>query len=280
MSTLESVGTHRNHSIPSLICRDASTIYRNRSHGKARVSSPTRVVHYGDETASHLSAASSRVARVAEPSYLAAVRESYDTVAADYAERVKSPAELDPLSRAMLASFAEVVRQADLGPVADLGCGPGKVTAHLADLGVSALGIDLSPKMIKLARQAHPDLSFQVGSMTALPIPDNELGGILAYYSTHHTPPDSLPVVFAEFRRALAPGGHLMLAGHVGDEACLRPAQAYGGHPVSYASHLLPPDRIVDLLKQAGLVLTARLLQEPEEGAKRTIATFLAQKPE
>ncbi|MET7694229.1 methyltransferase domain-containing protein [Streptomyces sp. NPDC005483] len=214
-----------------------------------------------------------------EPSYLAAVRESYDTVAADYAELVKAPAELDPLSRAMLASFAEVVRTAGLGPVADLGCGPGKVTAHLADLGVSALGVDLSPKMIELARQAHPGLSFSVGSMTALPIPDNELGGILAYYSTHHTPPESLPVVFAEFHRTLAPGGHLMVAGHVGDDMHLRPTHAYGGHPVSYASHLLPPDRIVTLLNQAGLVLTARLLQEPAEGAKRSFATFLAHKP-
>ncbi|MEX1659164.1 methyltransferase domain-containing protein [Streptomyces pseudovenezuelae] len=215
-----------------------------------------------------------------EPSYLAAVRESYDTVAADYAELVKAPAELDPLSRAMLASFAEVVRKADLGPVADLGCGPGKVTAHLADLGVSALGIDLSPNMIELARQAHPNLSFQVGSMTALPVLDNALGGILAYYSTHHTPPEMLPVVFTEFQRALAPGGHLMMAGHVGDDLHLRPTQAYGGHPVSYASHLLPPDRIAALLNQAGLVLTARLLQEPEEGARRAIATFLAHKPE
>ncbi|MFF3967935.1 class I SAM-dependent methyltransferase [Streptomyces griseorubiginosus] len=184
---------------------------------------------------------SPRVASVTEPSYLAAVRESYDTVAADYAELVKPPSELDPLSRAMLAAFVEVVQTANLGPVADLGCGPGIVTAHLADLGVSALGIDLSPKMIELARQAHPNLSFQVGSMTALPLPDNELGGILAFYSTHHTPPEVLPDVFAEFQRTLAPGGHLMIAGHVGDDIRLHPTQAYGGHPVSYTSHLLPP---------------------------------------
>ncbi|MDH6552783.1 hypothetical protein M2162_006880 [Streptomyces sp. SAI-041] len=71
-----------------------------------------------------------------------------------------------------------------------------------------------------------------------------------------------------------------MLAGHVGDGACLHPAQAYGGHQVSYASHLLPPDQLAALLKQAGLVLDARLLQEPAEGATRTIATFLAHKPE
>ncbi|MFC9843003.1 class I SAM-dependent methyltransferase [Streptomyces sp. NPDC060223] len=215
-----------------------------------------------------------------EPTYLAAVRESYDTVAADYAQLVQKPTELDPLSRAMLAAFAEVVRAADRGPVADLGCGPGKVTAHLADLGIRPFGIDLSPKMIELARQAYPSLDFAVGSMTALAIKDNELGGILAYYSTHHTPPEQLPVVFAEFHRTLAPGGHLMLAGHVGDDVHLRPTHAYGGHPVSYESHLQPPDRIVTLLGRAGLVVTSQLLQEPGEGARRTIATFLARKPE
>jgi hypothetical protein len=63
---------------------------------------------------------------VSEPSYLAAVRQSYDTVATDYVARIRTPAELDPLSRAMLAAFAELVRGADRGPVADLGCGPGQ----------------------------------------------------------------------------------------------------------------------------------------------------------
>ncbi|MFG2783618.1 class I SAM-dependent methyltransferase [Streptomyces prunicolor] len=215
-----------------------------------------------------------------EPSYLAAIRDSYDTVAADYVQLVKDPAELDPLSRAMLAAFAETVRTADLGPVADLGCGPGKVTAYLAELGVPVFGIDLSPRMIELARRAHPDLTFTVGSMTAPPIGDDQLGGILAYYSTHHTPPDQLPVVFGEFHRTLAPGGHLMLAGHVGDEQLLRPTHGYGGHLVSYESHLLPPDRIAELLTRAGLTLTARLVLEPAEGAKRTHAVFLARKPE
>ncbi|WP_307781974.1 class I SAM-dependent methyltransferase [Streptomyces sp. MBT65] len=215
-----------------------------------------------------------------QPSYLTAIRESYDTVAADYAQLVKAPAELDPISRATLAAFAATVRADGLGPVADLGCGPGKVTAYLAGLGVPVLGLDLSPRMIELARHAHPDLSFTVGSMTAAPIGDDELGGILAFYSTHHTPPDQLPVVFAEFHRVLAPGGLLMLAGHVGEGQLRRPTRAYGGHPVSYESHLLPPDRIAELLTRAGLTVTGRLVQEPAEGTKRTYATFLARKPE
>ena len=215
-----------------------------------------------------------------EPSYLAAIRESYDTVAADYVQLVKNPAELDPLSRAMLAAFAETVRSAGLGPVADLGCGPGKVTAYLAELGVPVFGIDLSPRMIELARRTYPELTFTVGSMTAPEIGDGELGGVLAYFSTHHTPPEQLPVVFGEFHRTLAPGGHLMLAGHVGDNQLRRPTQAYGGHPVSYESHLIPPERIAELLERAGFAITARLVQEPTAESKRTYATVLARKPE
>lgn len=215
-----------------------------------------------------------------EPSYLAAVRESYDTVATAYATMVEAPSEMDPLARAMLAAFAELVRDGDRGPVADLGCGPGRVTAYLAGQGVPAFGVDLSPAMIELARQAFPSLRFAVGSMTALDVGDGSLGGILAWFSTHHTPPEQVPVVFAEFHRTLAPGGHLLLGGHVGNDEHLHPTQAYGGHPVSYESHLLPPGRIAALLGGAGLNVTARLVHEVAGRPMRPYACFLARKPE
>ncbi|WP_129667055.1 class I SAM-dependent methyltransferase [Phytoactinopolyspora endophytica] len=216
---------------------------------------------------------------MAQPSFLAAIRESYDTVAADYVKRIKPPAEMDPLGRAMLVAFAELVQSAGRGPVADVGCGPGRVTAHLAGLGLPAFGIDLSPKMIELARQAYPDLRFTVGTMTALDLGDDELGGVLALFSTFHTPPEHLPTVFSEFHRTLAPGGHLLLGTYIGDDEHLRPTQAYGGHPVSYEAYFLPIDRIVDLLGQAGLTLTAKLIQEPDERVKWPHACLLARKP-
>ncbi|NBM15172.1 class I SAM-dependent methyltransferase [Streptomyces sp. GC420] len=214
-----------------------------------------------------------------EPSYLGAVRDSYDAVAADYVEIVKTPDQLDPVSRAMLAAFAELVRTAGLGPVADLGCGPGRVTAHLAGLGLTAFGVDVSPRMIELARHAFPGLRFEVGSMTALEIGDEELGGVLAYFSIHHTPPEVLPAVFSEFHRTLAPGGCLMLGTHAGDGERWRPARAYGGHEVSYVWYLLPPDRIAQLLRDAGFVITARLALEPVGGGKRPSVALLAHKP-
>ncbi|MFD8301731.1 class I SAM-dependent DNA methyltransferase [Streptomyces sp. NPDC059690] len=215
---------------------------------------------------------------MSEASYLDAVRESYDTVADAYAEQVPRPADLDPLARALLGAFAETVRQAGHGPVADLGCGPGFVTAHLAGLGVPVLGVDLSPRMVELARRAHPHLAFTVGSMTALGIGDRTLGGILAHYSTHHTPPDELPLVYAEFHRTLAPGGLLMLAGHAGPGERTRPTRAYGGRPVSYESHLLPLERLVELLERAGLTVTARVVQERPDAGARSFVTVFARK--
>ncbi|MFE0693540.1 class I SAM-dependent methyltransferase [Streptomyces sp. NPDC059173] len=215
-----------------------------------------------------------------DPSHLNEIRQSYDTVAADYARCVKDPGALDPVSRAVLSAFAELVTSSGLGPTADVGCGPGKVTAYLTGLGVSAFGVDLSPKMIALARAAHPDLRFDVGSMSALAAGDGELGGVLAFYSTHHLPPAELPAVYGEFHRTLAPGGLLLLVTRVGEEGRRRRTYGYGGgDPAPFDSYRLPADRIAGLLEQAGFAITAQTLQAPEEGARRPVAGFLARKP-
>ncbi|MEV2273520.1 class I SAM-dependent DNA methyltransferase [Nonomuraea africana] len=211
-----------------------------------------------------------------EPSYLTALRASYDTVAVDYAELYGNALASMPLTRAMLAAFAELVRASGDGPVADIGCGPGHVAAHLHALGVPVFGIDLSPRMVEVARRRYPGLRFQAGSMTALDLGDDELGGIVAWYSTHHIPSEQLPTVFAEFCRTLAPGGHLLLGTHVGDEH--RQLEHAYGHPVSIGIHLQQPDRIAELLAEAGLVVTARLMEEPGEGQKRQHACLLARK--
>ncbi|MET8129922.1 hypothetical protein ABZV67_16490 [Streptomyces sp. NPDC005065] len=81
---------------------------------------------------------------MAEPSCLRETRASYDTVAVDYAELVRPAFEADMLGRSMLGAFAELVQGAGNGPVADVGCGPGHVTAHLHSLGLAAFDVDLS----------------------------------------------------------------------------------------------------------------------------------------
>jgi SAM-dependent methyltransferase len=215
-----------------------------------------------------------------EATYLHATRTAYDTVAVDYERLLRDELDARPLDRAMLAAFSELVRAPGTGPVADLGCGPGRITAHLHALGVAVFGIDLSPKMIAVARRRHPGMRFAEGSMTALDLEDGTLGGVVAWYSTVHTPPELLPAVFAECHRVLAPGGHMLLAFKAGDRR-RHLDQAYG-HELSLDVYWMSPDHVADLMSKAGLVVDARMIREPDEKEQPRQgrqAFFLAHKP-
>ena len=216
-----------------------------------------------------------------EPDFLKDTRASYDAVAADYAEWLRDELIAKPLDGAMLTGFAELVRAAGAGPIADIGCGAGRVTAYLNGLGLQAFGIDLSPQMVAMARRSYPELRFEVGSMLALDLPDGALGGVLAWYSTIHVPDERLPEAFGEFHRVLAPGGYALLGFQVGHES-LHLTRALG-HPISLESHRRQPEHVAGLLGRAGLVVRARLLREPDEEGdfpERTQQAFvLARKP-
>jgi len=190
--------------------------------------------------------------------WLADTRTSYDTVAASYADQVRNLIAEAPYERAILALFADLVQAAGGGPVADVGCGSGRITAHLHGLGVGAFGIDLSPGMIEVARRDHPGLKFEVGSMTDLDLADGSVGGLVAWYSLIHIPDDQVSSVFAHFRRVLRPGGPLLLSFHVGDESRLK-TQGYGGHPMNVYVHRRQPAQVAAWLREAGFTVEAQM---------------------
>lgn len=200
-----------------------------------------------------------------EPGYLAATRAAYDTVAADYAKLLADALDTNPFDRAVLALYADLVRGAapgDATRVVEIGCGPGRITAHLAGLGLDMLGIDLSPAMIEQARQRHPDLEFRVGQMTALDLPSGDAAGLVAWYALIHIPPAEHPAVLAGFRRILAPGGHLLLAFHAGDER-RHITNAYGHSGLAYDAYRLPPEHLEQQAVRAGFRPVAKLIREP-----------------
>ncbi|WP_018684482.1 class I SAM-dependent DNA methyltransferase [Actinokineospora enzanensis] len=184
------------------------------------------------------------------------VRTFYDALAEDYDGMFREEPS-SPLARAMLGAFAEVVD----GPVTEVGCGPGRVTAYLSRSGVSIAGIDLSPEMVRIARREHPSVPFEVGSMWDLP-GDAGLGGLVAWYSIIHTPDDELGALFTRFARAVRPGGWLLVGFQVGDEPLLleRPL----GHDVSLEFRRLRPERVVELMVAAGFELSGQLVRAPE----------------
>jgi SAM-dependent methyltransferase len=214
-----------------------------------------------------------------------AVREGYDRVADDYAAMFFAELEGKPLDCALLRLIA--AEAPDQLPVADVGCGPGHVARYLHGLGRRALGIDLSPRMIAVARQRTPDVPFQVGSMLALDAADGAWGGIVAFYSIIHLSADELPRAFSEMHRVLAPGGLYLLSFHVSAPPGMKldgdtiHAEEFLGHQVSFDARILEPATVSDLLERAGLVVEASIQRRPylpvEPETQR--AYLLARKP-
>ncbi|RMI45549.1 class I SAM-dependent methyltransferase [Streptomyces triticirhizae] len=209
--------------------------------------------------------------------HLRATADAYDGVAPLYAELFRDALDGQPLERAVLAAFADLVRAAGdgerSGPVAELGCGPGAVTAHLRDLGLDAFGVDLSPVMIDLAREAYPDLRFEVGSMDALDalgVAGGGLRGVVSWYSLIHTPPAEVPRFLAEFRRVLAPGGVLLLGFFGSEDESVTPFD----HKVTTA-YGWPLDALAELAGEAGFAEIGRLRREPVGEERRLPLGYL-----
>ncbi|MBD3550776.1 class I SAM-dependent methyltransferase [Streptomyces sp. SP18CM02] len=199
------------------------------------------------------------------PDFLHATRTSYDAIAAGYAEWTRDELASKPLERGMLTVFAELVARDGGGlPLADVGCGTGRVAGYLhgLGLGLEVFGIDLAPGMLAEAHKDHPGLRFSEGSMLCLDLPDASLGGLLAWYSTIHVPDEELPRAFAEFHRVLAPGAYALLGFQVGDEP-LRLTEALG-EEVALVFHRRQPQRIAELLREAGLGLVSVTRRERE----------------
>ncbi len=185
-------------------------------------------------------------------------RAAYDGVVELYASMFADRLERWPFTRVMLSGFAASVRATGNPRVADVGCGPGHVTALLCDLGVDAFGLDLSPGMVDHARRAHPALRFDEARIEALPVEDGALGGVLAHYSLIHTPPEEVPALLAEVARVLAPEGLFLVSFFATD----------GAEPVRFdhkvtPAYSWPVDRLDALLAGAGFVTFARLVHDP-----------------
>lgn len=190
---------------------------------------------------------------------LRTIRESYDSVADEYARHIYSELQNKPLDQGLLTRFAAEVEGG--GDVCDMGCGPGHIARYLHDAGANVFGLDLSAGMLGEARRLNPDITFRQGDMLALDLPDASLAGITAFYAIVNLPTESLPQVFREMARVLKFGGLLLLAHHIGDETLHR--DEWWERPVSMDFHFLQPSAVQHDLEAAGLAVEEVVEREP-----------------
>jgi SAM-dependent methyltransferase len=195
------------------------------------------------------------------------VRASYDAATDAYIERVHDELRHKPLDRAVLTAFAEqVLEQFGAGAaVCDAGCGPGHVGAFLERMGLAVTGIDLSTAMVARARELHPELSFEVGTMTALDAVDGRWQGAIAFYSIIHLTSDAeIRAALGEFQRTMVDGGLLLIAVHLGEhgDATVH-ADAMLGVDVDMEFRFFDVDWLAAEVAGAGFKVEARLVRAP-----------------
>lgn len=201
----------------------------------------------------------------------AATRASYDAIAETYTSWIADELTAKPHDRAVLGAFSELVLATGDSQTLEIGCGPGRITAFLAALGLTPTGLDLSPAMIALAARHYPTFDFATGTMTALPYGDDSFSGLLAWYSIIHVPDESLDTVFAEAARVLRPGGLFQLAFQLGDRIDHQSEAA--GFAVDLDFHRRSIDQVLTVLAGHGFVPVARLEREPDRAGQFPEAT-------
>ena len=186
---------------------------------------------------------------------------THDSVAAAYNARAASytasvgRVELWPAEdRELLLAWARGVE----GPLLDVGCGPGHCTDLLRAEGADIVGIDPGSAFIGDARKRFPLTRFRIGRAELLEEQAASVGGVLAWFSLIHLPPEGLDVALREFARVVKPGGSVLIGFFLGGAA-----QPFA-HPIAPA-YYWSLDAMGDRLEAAGFSVRGWRVQGPEQ---------------
>jgi len=111
--------------------------------------------------------------------------------------------------------YAFARRWIDGKRVLDVACGEGYGSALLSDAAAQVVGVDIAEEAVAHARAAYatrPNLRFEHGSATALPLPDASVDVVVSFETIEHLAGPDQPRMVAEIARVLSADGVLVLS--------------------------------------------------------------------
>lgn len=133
------------------------------------------------------------------------VKQGYNKAAENYAagrSQFKNDTYLQKLN-SLLAPHSTIL---------DIGCGAGKpVDSYFVSKGHKVIGIDISEKMIELAKKKVPQGEYKVADMSELQDGEYSADAIVSFYAIFHTPRDSHQALLNKINSFLPKGGLLLI---------------------------------------------------------------------
>jgi SAM-dependent methyltransferase len=140
------------------------------------------------------------------------VRRGYDYCAEAYSE-ARQHGSAGGVLAGLLTRLPEVSR------ILDLGCGPGiPITSALAERH-HVVGVDISPKMVELAKRNVPNGTFVCGDIMAADLVPMSFDAVVALYVIFHLPREEHESLFRHIYAWLRPGGYLLVTVSLSNEA-------------------------------------------------------------
>lgn len=131
------------------------------------------------------------------------ISQGYNLIAEDYTRtRAYIPEDIKKLGE--YASAGE--------RILDSGCGSGRLFEVFNGNNIDYFGIDISERLIAIAKKKYPEAKFQVADTLNLPFPDNFFDKVYSVSVLHHIPSKDFQLQYLkETKRILKPGGLLVM---------------------------------------------------------------------
>lgn len=159
-------------------------------------------------------------------------RQGHDALAATYQEFFA------PVTAIAIAPLLDAVGLRPGAHLLEVASGPGKLAAAAARRGAQVIGVDLSPRMVELARRLHPGIDFREAEVEHLPFADRTFDAVVCSFGLGHFPQPEAAV--AECVRTIKPGGRIALSWW--DDPARQRIQGLFRETIAELAITLPPD--------------------------------------
>ncbi|MFA6088680.1 MAG: class I SAM-dependent methyltransferase [Candidatus Woesearchaeota archaeon] len=137
--------------------------------------------------------------------------------------------------------------------ILDVGCGSGRDAKVFSDNGNMVIGIDLSKKLLDIAKEYAPQVNFQHMNLLEMCFPNDSFDGIWAMSVLMHLEKKKLPVAIKKCAKVLEPNGILYFCLKRGTGEGLEKDSRYDGIEKYFSYY--SDEEIPSLLKNTNLTL-------------------------